>query len=63
MDQEPFEPSTVNDLETARLALRWALERLHKMTEEAAAHKEEKEKAVSANRRLAEEAAQKEATV
>jgi hypothetical protein len=34
MDKENFDASTVNDLETARLALRWALERLHKMNGE-----------------------------
>ena len=32
-DQPPggFDASTVNDLDTARLALRWALERLHRL--------------------------------
>ena len=43
MEQEPFNPAAVNDLETARLALRWALERLHKMSGDIKELKEEKE--------------------
>src|SRR5258708_37067451 len=33
-DKPSLDPASVNDVETARLALRWALERIHKMQEE-----------------------------
>src|SRR5579883_2859330 len=65
MDQEKeyFDASAVNDLETARLALRWALERLHKMGEDLAALKTERDDAKQLAGRLTEEVSQKDQAV
>src|SRR5947199_58299 len=54
-EQQFFDASTVNDLETARLALRWALERIHKMSEESALAKQANEALSTDNRKLHEE--------
>src|SRR5271154_6212237 len=63
MEQEFFDASAVNDLETARLALRWALERIHKMDAEAVALREDRDKSALAARQLSEEVGQKDEAV
>ena len=67
MDQEPskdfFDASAVNDLETARLALRWARERIHKMAEELSSIKQDKERTDVQAAQLSQEVLQKDEVV
>jgi hypothetical protein len=42
MESEPkLDPSTITDMETAKLALRWAVEKIHTMQEELGRLREE----------------------
>ena len=60
---QEFDASAVNDLDTARLALRWALERLHKLGAELSQAREELSLATKGRDALAEEARKKDETV
>jgi hypothetical protein len=60
---QEFDASTINDLDTARLALRWALERVHKMGEELSQAREEAGKSTRQKAELEEESRQKDETV
>ena len=62
-EKEFFDASAVTDLETARLALRWALEKVHKLTEESGQARQERDKALRRASELSEEAAQKDQTL
>ncbi|MDO8757266.1 MAG: hypothetical protein Q7J64_04595, partial [Elusimicrobiota bacterium] len=58
-----FDPSTVNDLDTARLALRWALERLHRLSSEVTEARQEAAKALKARDEAAVDSREKDETV
>ena len=63
MDPEKFDPSAVNDVETAKLALRWALERIHLLQDEAAKAKDAAQGAQEQARLLTDQLAKKEEAV
>src|SRR5438309_1639817 len=58
-----FDPSTVNDLDTARLALRWALERLQRLGTELTEARQEAAKAGKARDEAALDSREKDETV
>lgn len=58
-EKEYFDPASVTDLETARLALRWALERIHHLSEENVALKDSVQKTSHQAEILSQEAQQK----
>src|SRR5579859_3286079 len=60
---QEYDPSSVNDLDTARLALRWALERLHKFNDELARVKQALAAAEKERGMLAEDAKQKDEAI
>ena len=60
---EGFDASTVNDLDTARLALRWALERLHRLGSELTEAREEAAKSNKARDAAALDSREKDETV
>src|SRR3989338_6289594 len=64
-DQPPggFDASTVNDLDTARLALRWALERLHRLGAELNEARQAEDKALKARDEAALDSREKDETV
>src|SRR5262245_30162442 len=61
MDKEPaFDPASVTDVETAKLALRWALEKMRNLQDEAKKLREELHGESLTSRRLNEQLQQKE---
>ena len=60
MEQEPkLDPSTITDVETAKLALRWAVEKIHGQQEELGRLREDNRTKTSINRSLTEQVEQK----
>ena len=63
MEKDFFDASAVNDLETARLALRWALEKVHVLQDESAKSRTVPQDAVEKLRLAGEQIAQKDAAI
>ena len=63
MEDRFYDPATVNDVETARLALRWSLEKIHGLQDEVNKAKETAEDAVEKLRRATETIAEKDAAI
>src|ERR1035437_3969595 len=60
MEQEPkLDPSLITDVETAKLALRWAVEKIHGQQEEVGRLREDNRNKTSINRSLTEQVKQK----
>ena len=60
MEQEPkLDPSTITDVETAKLALRWAVEKIHTLQEDVGRLREDNRTKTSLNRSLTEQVEQK----
>ncbi|PJA15571.1 MAG: hypothetical protein COX66_09840, partial [Elusimicrobia bacterium CG_4_10_14_0_2_um_filter_63_34] len=63
MDQENLDPNQVNDVDTARLALRWSLEKIHGLQDQLNKAKETAADAVDKLRRTTEQITQKDAAI
>jgi len=63
MDKKFLDPTSVNDVETARLALRWSLEKIHALQDELNKAKETATDAVDKLRLTTEQIAQKDAAI
>ncbi|HBL17182.1 MAG TPA: hypothetical protein DD417_10670 [Elusimicrobia bacterium] len=63
MDNKFLDPTSVNDVETARLALRWSLEKIHALQDELNKAKETATDAVDKLRLTTEQIAQKDAAI
>ncbi len=60
MEQDPkLDPSTITDVETAKLALRWAVEKIHGLQEELGRLREDNRTKSNAARSLTEQLEQK----
>ena len=60
MEQEPkLDPSTITDVETAKLALRWAVEKIHGLQEEVGRLREDNRNKTAISRSLTEQVEQK----
>ena len=60
MESEPkLDPSTITDMETAKLALRWAVEKIHTMQEEMGRLREDNRNKTDISRSLTEQLDQK----
>ena len=60
MEQEPkLDPSTITDVETAKLALRWAVEKIHALQEDVGRLREDNRTKTNVNRSLTEQVEQK----
>ena len=64
MDEErQIDPTAVTDIETARLALRWALERIHLLQDEGSKAKDTAQSALDKIRILTDQLAHKDETL